>query len=175
MGRRSQARTPTAMPANFTGQTTPQITAGDVGRTMLGNYLGVPNTPQVFTNPSNPPGDPYVLQRGSSPRQTMGIAQIGAATNKYGMPVTVTPGVEQRIRCPTGYVAVKIPQPDGSQARACMIRAAAVSMGLWSPRKKGPISAKEWSAVKAVGRVQSKLKKITSTANMTPRVVKRRG
>lgn len=116
-----------------------------------------------------PSGVPFLNGGGGG-----GVAQIGGATNKFGQPVTVTGGAETRMRCPRGYVSVVVPQGDGSMGRACMLRAPAISMGLWSPRKKGPISPKEWAAVKAIGRVQKKLRTLGTEAKIKPRTVRAR-
>lgn len=102
------------------------------------------------------------------------VAPLGMARNKYGLPISVTPTVATRIKCPSGYVAVSIPQADGTTARACMLRGPAIAAGLWKPRKKGPISPAEWTAIKRIDRVQTRLKKMGRVAGLKPVVSRKK-
>lgn len=61
-----------------------------------------------------------------------------------------------QYRSPKGYVTVRDPQGRPYP----LLRSIAVKMGLWKPKRKPPISVKDWSAFKRAERVERKLRKI---------------
>ena len=78
-----------------------------------------------------------------------------------GTPALVMqPQVTTRYVAPPGYVIVRRRMPDGSEAIAAVEKNYARKMGLWRPRRKPPISAKEWRQFKTAARVQRKLERI---------------
>jgi len=78
-----------------------------------------------------------------------------------GRQLVVNPGVEQRIKCPRGYVAVEI---DEEGTRVCMLKGAAISQGLYSRRPRPPISASEWRILKSSGRTAKKVEVVLGKA-----------
>jgi len=81
--------------------------------------------------------------------------------DSVGRPLVVNPGIEQRIKCPRGYVAVEI---DDAGTRVCMLKGAAVSQGLYSRRPRPPISASEWRILKSSGRTAKKVEVVLGKA-----------
>jgi len=78
-----------------------------------------------------------------------------------GRPLVVNPGLEERIKCPRGYVAVEI---DDEGTRVCMLKGAAISQGLYSRRPRPPISASEWRILKSAGRTGKKVEAVLGKA-----------
>jgi len=78
-----------------------------------------------------------------------------------GRPLVVNPGLEERIKCPRGYVAVEI---DEEGTRVCMLKGAAISQGLYSRRPRPPISASEWRILKSSGRTAKKVEVVLGKA-----------
>ena len=94
-----------------------------------------------------------------------GAPPLAAATN--GMTVAgcqVTAPVEQRVvhRAPAGYVTVTDP---ATGERVGMLRAVARACGLWSPRRKPPISASDWRTFLTAERVQKRLDRVVQRSN----------
>jgi len=99
----------------------------------------------------------------------VGAPQAGMVTDRFGRPMLVQAQVEQRIRCPPGYVAITM--PDGG--RACALKGPARAAGLWKSRRKPPMSAKDWRCIQVAARVQKKIKRIAKAAGVnTTRVVR---
>lgn len=76
------------------------------------------------------------------------------------IPVVVQPGQTTRLTAPPGYVIVKC-----RGQKVAMLKEVARSMGYWKPRRKPPISAKDWRCVQRAAATQKKLKRVVSTAN----------
>ena len=88
---------------------------------------------------------------------------VGAGVDRVGRALVVQPSTAVRTVCPTGYVAVTM--PDGS--RACMLKAVARSAGLWKARRRPPISAGDWRKLQVAERTKKKAKKVAQTAGFT--------
>lgn len=97
---------------------------------------------------------------GAAIARSFGGDQVGAGVDRLGRPLLVEATSTERIQCPTGYVAITL--PDGS--RACALKGVARAAGLWRPRPKPPIKASDWRKLKTAARVRKKAKKIGQTA-----------
>ncbi len=96
---------------------------------------------------------------------TRQIIPLSESTDKIGRPLIVAPEMEQRVRCPPGYLAVTM--PDGS--RACVLSGVAIAAGLAKRRRKPLISVKETRAMQVADRARGKLKRVTTKAGFTVR------
>lgn len=88
------------------------------------------------------------------------LTPIGTAQDKIGRPMLLEPDEITRTWCPPGYVAVTL--PDGS--KACALKKPAMSLGLWKPERKPPITAGDWHRLQVAARVKERAKKISQTA-----------
>lgn len=102
---------------------------------------------------------------GGAPATTRQIVPLSESVDKIGRPLIVQPEMEQRVRCPPGYLAVTM--PDGS--RACVLAGVAIAAGLAKRRRKPLISVKETRAMQVADRARSKLKRVTTKAGFTVR------
>lgn len=91
-----------------------------------------------------------------------GITALSPAADKFGRPFLTTAGYESRIRCPSGYVAVTL--PDGS--RACALKGPARAAGLWKARPKPMLSAADGRTLRKADRLQKKVKRIAKVAGV---------
>lgn len=82
-----------------------------------------------------------------------------------GGQIVVQPAMEARVKCPRGYVSVEV-QPG---VKACVWKPVARAMGMWKPRKKPPISSKDWTAFQRAQRVEKKLGTIAKKVGYTKR------
>lgn len=80
-------------------------------------------------------------------------AQVGTITDRMGM-------VKPILRCPTGFVLGK--------DEICYVKST-IPAGFrkWKPKKRPPISAKDWRAMQVSERVQKKVKEVASKAGFT--------
>lgn len=74
-------------------------------------------------------------------------------------PPVTTPVATTTMRAPRGYVVVT-----WNGQKVAMLKTLARHYGLWSPRKKPPISASDWGKLKTAKRVERKAKTIAKTA-----------
>ena len=72
----------------------------------------------------------------------------------------LAPQVTQRLKAPRGYVIVECPENSGR--KVAMLKELARKYGYWKPRKKPPISVKDWRC----------LMRAEATVNRVDRVVK---
>lgn len=100
-----------------------------------------------------------------APAAPTALVPLTESVDKIGRPLIVQAGVEQRVRCPPGYLAVTM--PDGS--RACVLAGVAIAAGLAKRRRKPLISVKETRAMQVADRARSKLKRVTTKAGFTVR------
>lgn len=103
--------------------------------------------------------------RGGAPATTRQIVPLSESVDKIGRPLIVAPEAEQRVRCPSGYLAVTM--PDGS--RACVLAGVAIAAGLAKRRRKPLISVKETRAMQVADRARGKLKRVTQKAGFQVR------
>lgn len=113
----------------------------------------IPTVPTVYT------GD-YGTTRGP-----LGSGSVNR--DKVGRPLVTEVGFRQTAACPNGYVAVDM-NGDGV-ADACVLRAVAVSAGLWRAKRKPPISAGDWRKLQVAERVKAKAKAIAGKAGFVCR------
>jgi hypothetical protein len=85
----------------------------------------------------------------------------------HGCPQTVALQMEQRAKCPPGYVAVDS-NGDGVND-VCMQKASARACGLWKPARKPPISASQYRTLKTANSVAKKVKRIAIETEKTCR------
>ena len=83
--------------------------------------------------------------------------------------IMMQPQYESRIKCASGYVAVRCKGPNGELIEACMLKPVAKALGLWSPRKKPPISAKDYRSLLTAERTAKKLTAIAKKAGALPK------
>lgn len=76
------------------------------------------------------------------------------------IPVVVQPGQTVRLKAPPGYVIVEC-----NGRKVAMLKPVAKALGYWSPRKKPPISVKDWRCVMRAASTQKKLKRVVSVAD----------
>lgn len=93
------------------------------------------------------------------------IVPLTPTTDKAGRPVVVQPKMEQRVRCPPGYLAVEI-----NGARACMLAPVAIAAGLARRRKKPIISVRDSNAIRRAERARGRLKRATEGAGFVVRM-----
>jgi len=65
-----------------------------------------------------------------------------------------------QYRSPKGYVTVR----DAAGRPYPLLKTIAQKMGLWKPKRKPPISVRDWSAYRRAGAVEKKLRKIAAKA-----------
>lgn len=129
---------------------------------------------ETYTPPGQVPNQ-HPGARGAPPAGASTPARYagaGGMVDRMGNPIAVVPQVAQKMKCPRGYVLANDPI---SGAPVCVKRAVAISLRLWSPRKKGPISAGDWSTFKKSAAVQKKLEGIArKELKMTRRSTRRK-
>lgn len=104
----------------------------------------------------------YALSHNLSPAAPAVAPGVQTQLAKEGMlPLTVAGEVVPRMRCPRGYVSVEY-----MGAKVCMLKGCAKDLGLWKPRRKPPISVKDWRCYTRANAVQKKLERIGKTAGM---------
>ena len=84
------------------------------------------------------------------------------------LPLTVPVMYEQRAKVPRGYVTVTY----GGQ-KVGMLKGCARDLGLWKPRPRPLISAREGRAIREAARVEKKVKRVASRAGFVCRTKKR--
>jgi hypothetical protein len=150
-------------------------------KTKAGEFLrtSVGYTPVQGGAPPPPPGIGSGVMKPYNP-SWQGPTQTGStlppgmalspASNKLGMPMVIEAGTEQRLKCPSGYVAITLP----TGARACALRGPAIAAGLWRPRKKPPISAKDYAAMRSIKRVTGKVKTLAKNVGISCTTTRRK-
>jgi len=124
---------------------------------LTGNFLP-PGSP-VGVNENNPFIPDFIENVIEGvPQQGLPIPQAGGADC---VTVTAPAQIEQRIKCPPGYVSVTC-----NGAKMCMLKPVARSLGLWKARRRPPISASEWRQFKTAERVEKKMIRIAKGAGM---------
>lgn len=78
-------------------------------------------------------------------------------------PVLVQPMVTQRLKAPPGYRIVECPR--GSGQKVAMREETARKYGYLSPRRKPPISVKDWRALQRADRTARKLDRVVQMSN----------
>lgn len=88
------------------------------------------------------------------------LSRAAAVDAKTGLPLWGDREIVDRIKCPTGYVAVET----SSGSRACMLKGPAIALSKWKQRKKPPISVRDWRAFQRSTSVVNKLESIAKRA-----------
>jgi len=161
--------------------------AGPTGRTVgrvatnpvVQGALGATAATIAFTpeGPPSPGALPVYSGTGALalPPQS-GVGTLGTPIAELGnLQMVMAPQYEQRVKCPTGYVSVRIPQGNGTYVQACMYKPLARTLKLWRPRRKPPISASDWRTYQKAGRVERKLAGIAKKEGFTKPARRRKG
>lgn len=85
----------------------------------------------------------------------------GAGQTMGGCQITVPVQVQQRAKCPPGYVVVHPP----GQGKQCMLKSAARACGLWKAPAKPPIKASDWRCLRKANSVVKKMDRIAKMTN----------
>lgn len=78
-------------------------------------------------------------------------------------PVVVQPQVSQRLKAPSGYRIVECPK--GSGQKVAMREETARKYGYLSPRRRPPISVRDWTSLKRADRTVRKLDRVVQMSN----------
>jgi hypothetical protein len=117
---------------------------------------------------NNNPYVPDVIERVYNPaidnqqRPAQGANMAGCA----GIQTVMQPTFKQIAQAPPGYVIVKCPN---TGQKLAMLKPVARALGLWKPRRKPPISAKDWNCLKKADSTIKKLKRVEKMAGMVNR------
>lgn len=80
------------------------------------------------------------------------------------VPFVTTPGQRVVLSAPPGYVIVEC-----RGQKVAMLKPIARSLGLWKPRRKPPISVKDWRCLQRADATIKKLKTVEKRAGMVQR------
>lgn len=87
-----------------------------------------------------------------------------------GVSVTAPLAFVQRAKAPPGYVVVNCKDAMGNiVSKQAMLKPVARALGLWKPRSKPPISAKDFKTVRTAERVVKKIDRISKMAGSLPK------
>lgn len=86
-----------------------------------------------------------------------GVGGFGLQDINNAMPIVMAATPTMVFKAPPGMVTVKDPY---TGEKKFLNKQVARAMGLWRPRKKAPISAKDWDAAKKAKRIETKLSKM---------------
>lgn len=122
--------------------------------------IAPPTLPAIVLPAALPalPGGAFPIAGQGAPVGTV-MSQV---SDKFGRPFLMSAGYETRIRCPSGYVAVTLP----NGARACALKGPARSAGLWKPRPKPLLSAADGRVMRKAERLQKKVKRIAKVSGV---------
>ena len=112
----------------------------------------------------NNPWIPDVLEQYYAPeRFETQPANGGGAVNCDVPQVMVSPMQKVIHKAPKGYVIVEC--PPGSGQKVAMLKPVARHYGLWKPRKKPPISVRDWNCLNRADRTIKKLETVQKKAD----------